>query len=368
MRILDRHINTSIVRNFLSAVLIFLFLYILIDITSNLDEIISRKVPWHVLIQYYLSFLPVIIVQTSPIASLISVLLTFSSLHNQNEIIAMRASGQNFWQITRPAICLSIVVAAVVFWLNECYVPLSMQESKQIRNENMILEVDRLKKNKENIENLTFYGLQNRLYYVESFNPNTYELSGVTIIERDENQNIVEKAVALKGIWTGIAWKFFKCQITAFDPNNFNAPVKVKVYDEKLMDIKETPEDFLRQRLDVSAMNIRQLKDYIRRFSNSGASKALNNLRVDLHQKIAFPMTNVVVVLVGLPFAMMVKSRKGMTFTSLGIAIIIGFLYYVANAVSLAFGKGDLLPPIVSAWITPFVFSVIALTVIENNF
>ena len=88
-------------------------------------------------------------------------------------------------------------------------------------------------------------------------------------------------------------------------------------------------------------MNIKQLKSYIDRFSKSGAIKALNNMRVDLHQKIAYPFGNFVIVLVGLPFALMIRSRKGSTFMSLGLAIILGFLYYVANAVSLAFGKTE---------------------------
>ena len=133
------------------------------------------------------------------------------------------------------------------------------------------------------------------------------------------------------------------------------------------MDIKETPEDFLKQRLNVTSMNIRQLKSYIDRFSKSGAIKALNNMRVDLHQKIAYPFGNFVIILIGLPFALMIRNRKGGTFISLGLAIILGFLYYVANAVSLAFGKSGLLPPILSAWAAPLLFTVMALIVIETD-
>ena len=111
------------------------------------------------------------------------------------------------------------------------------------------------------------------------------------------------------------------------------------------MDIKETPQDFLRQRIDVASMNIKQLQEYIRKFSHSGATKALNNFKVDLHQKIAFPIANFTVILVGLPFALMTGRRKAVTFTSLGIAITIGFAYYVLNAVGLALGRaGSSLP------------------------
>ena len=134
------------------------------------------------------------------------------------------------------------------------------------------------------------------------------------------------------------------------------------------MDIKETPDDFLKQRIKVSSMNIKQLNEYIKKFSKSGATKALNNFRVDLYQKIAFPFANFVVILVGLPLAIMIRSRKGMTFTSLGIAIGIGFLYYVLESLFIAFGKGGMLPPLLAAWSTPIIFTGIALFVIEYNF
>jgi len=368
MRILDRYITGSIFRTFISCVLIFCSLYILIDLTATLDEIIDRKIPADILAQYYLSFFPIILVQTSAIACLIATLLTFSTLNNSNEIIAMRASGLNFWRITKPALWFGLIISALVFWVNEQYVPQATVNTQKIRDENMILKADRIRKKMANVENLTFYGLKNRLYFVDSFNPNNDELNGVTIIEYDDNQNVAQKIVALQGKWTGIAWKFFNCQVTDFDALSVTSPVKVKVYAEKLMDIKETPDDFLKQRLNVSSMNIKELNQYIKRFSKSGATRALDKLRVDLHEKMAYPFGNFVVVLLGLPFALMVKNRKGTAFASLGVAVGVGFFYYVVNAVCLAFGKGGLIPPMLSAWGAPLVFTAMAVTIIETDF
>ena len=70
----------------------------------------------------------------------------------------------------------------------------------------------------------------------------------------------------------------------------------------------------------------------------------------------------------GLPFALRMRSRRGSTFSAIGIAIGIGFLYYVANAVFLAFGKGGLFHPIVAAWLAPVLFVLTALLIIESDF
>lgn len=369
MRILDRYITKSVVTTFIFTILVFSFLYVLIDVTSQLDEFIDRKVPLPVLVEYYVLYFPIILSQPiSSVACLIAVLFTFSNLNTHNEVIAMRASGLHFWQITKPAIMFGLVVSMTVFWVNERLVPDAAQMTKQIREKNMVLLIDRLKKKQEKIKNLTFYGLKNRLYFIDTFDADTGELKGITVIEHDPQQNIKQKIVALRGVWTGIAWKFYQCQITDFGDAGIDAPLKIKVYEEKLMDIKESPEDFLKQRLDVTSMNIRQLKDYIDRFSKSGATKALNSMRVDLHQKIAYPFGNFVIVLIGLPFALMIRGRKSGAFASVGVAFILGFLYYVANAVALAFGKSGALPPVLSAWAAPILFTAVALIVIETDF
>jgi len=368
MRIVDRYITKSIIGILLATIVMFCCLYILIDIASNLDDLIDRKVPAFILLRYYMSLLPTMLVQTLPIACLISALFTYSHLNNSNEIIALRTSGLNFWKLARPAICVALVVSAFIFWLNEKYVPETQVKSEMIRNENMINRADSRKRTKGKIKNLTFYGLKNRLYFIDEFDPNTSELSGITIIGFDSKQNVKEKIVAWKGEWTGIIWKFKDCQVTFFDTEKFTDQIKVKVYANRLMDIKETPDDFVRQRLNVSAMNIRQLRDYISRFENSGATKAITNLRVDLHQKWAYPFGTIVIVLAGLPIAMMTGRRKAVTFASLGIATAIGFLYYVCNAVCLALGKGDAVPPILSAWLAPIIFASIAFYLIKTKF
>ncbi|MBF0570509.1 MAG: LptF/LptG family permease [Candidatus Omnitrophica bacterium] len=369
MRILDRYILKSILVIFAGTVFTFAFLFILIDLFGNLQELIAKSVSLEVIVQYYLSFLPSIVVQTSTMACLISVLFTYSNLNAHNEIIAIRASGMNFWQITRPALVFALIVSATVFLVNEKFVPQSSMVNQEIRDTQIKVSPSQKGKGKPIIHNLTFYGLKNRLFFIDTFDPNTNDLTGITIIGHDHNQNLIEKIVALKGIWTGIAWKFFNCQITTYTSALPNAPISIKMSEEKLMDLKETPKDFLRQRMDVSSMNLSQLHSYIKRFSGSGAIKTINNLRVDLHQKITFPLRNFIIVLIGLPFALMsVGKRKAMTFTSIAIALVIGFLYYVADAVGLALAKGGALLPWEGAWLTPLLFTLMALFIIVRNF
>ncbi len=369
MRIIDRYILKSIITIFIGMVVTFAFLFILIDTFSNLQDFIAKKVSFETIAQYYISFLPMIIVNTSTMACLMSVLFTYSTLSSHNEIVAIRTSGMNFWQVTRPAIIFTLMVSAGVFLVNECFVPRSSLMNQEIRDAQIKVTLAEKAHGLPIIKDLSLYGLKRRLFFIDTFDPNTNVLNGISIIGHDRNQNMTEKIVALKGIWTGIAWKFLDCQITSYKSSLPNVPGEVKVYPEKLMDIKETPKDFLKQRLDVTAMNIRQLSEYIHRFSDSGAVKAINNLKVDLFQKIALPLRNIVIVLAGLPFVLVNSSkRKAATFASIGVALIISFIYYVLDAVGLALGKGGGLPDWICAFIAPLTFLIIGLTAIKTKF
>lgn len=358
MRILDRYVVKSLIGIFFSTILVFFFLYLIIDVFSNLSDFIAQKTPWAVVAEYYLTFLPVIFSQTAPLACLIAVLFSLGRLNSNNEIMAIRCAGQNFWQITKSAVCFGFVISTLIFLVNEKLVPEATMISSRIKEEKLSLR-NLPKEKKEIIHNVTFYGLRNRLYFIDTFNPNDNTLEGITILEQDRNQNLSAKIVALKGVWSSDKWKFQQCQIFYFDLSG-QMNDKIEYFEEKEMDIDETPEDLLRQRIQISAMNIKQLKDYIKRFSDSGATSILHNLRVDLNQRAAYPFSNLVIMFVGMPFAMMTKRRKGMTFTMLGTCICIGFLYYVLNAVSLAFGKGLILNPAVSAWLANIIFCLTA--------
>lgn len=368
MRIIDRYIFISLLFIFLTTLTIFALLFVLIDSATNLDEFLKQQVPLKIIVQYYLSYLPIVLIQTIPIAALISVLLRYTHMNTNNELIALRASGMNFWTISRPALVFAFLVSFSIMAISERYIPFAEERTKQIKETNLILEVDRQQKKQAIIKNLTFYGLKNRLYFIDSFDPNEKVLKGITIIGYDDRQRIKEKIFALEGRWSGLAWKFYQCHITDYadSPGTLNP---IRVYSEKLMDIKETPSDFVNQRLNVSTMNTHQMIEYIQRFSQSGASRAVNNLKVDLYYKMIGSFSAVIIIFVGLPLAMMAGRRKAQNFTALALAIGIGFFYYVLNAIGLALGKGGFLyPPFLAAGLAPAVFLGLGIYLVKNRF
>jgi len=347
MRILDRYILKSVISIFLSCIFVFLFLYVIIDLLTNLEDILKLQVNLGLLVRYYLSYLPVMFVQVSPFACLLSTVYTFGRLNHSNEIIAMRSSGMSIFDICREALIFGLLVSMLVFWVNDRFVPRALAENQRIK-----VQMDEgAKKSKfkkaETITNLAMYGLKNRLFFVNKFSLAAKTMDGITILEQDEHQNLTKKIVATKGVYQDGLWKFYQCITYNFDKNGqvVDEPV---YFEEEIMTIPETPKEFASLRQKPELMDIHEMQDYIWRISKSGATTVTRNLKVDLYQRYTMPFTSIIIMLLGIPFSLMMRKRAtGMA--SVGISIIVGFLYYVLDAVCLAVGKSGLIPPLFSA-------------------
>ncbi|MFC1804383.1 LptF/LptG family permease [Candidatus Omnitrophota bacterium] len=348
MRILDRYIFRSALNLFIGCLLVFLFLYIIIDIFSHLDEILKQQVDLQTLLRYYLGYIPIIFVQVAPVACLLATLYTFGRMNHNNEIIAMRSSGLSIFQITKTIIIFGIVVSVLTFWVNDKFVPSSLQLTEEIK-EQMEAGKKRKKAKKEErvVDNLCIYGLKNRLFYINKFYVDSERMEGVIVLEHDQEQNITKKVVANKGVYKEGLWRFYQSITYDFDSNG-QVIGEPWYLEEEIMAIPETPRDFINQRQRPDFMTINELDDYIWKLSKSGALTVIRNLKVDLYHRFTSPFTSAIIILLGIPFALKMKKRAT-GLSSVGIAMFVGFVYYVFSAVGIALGKSGILFPALSA-------------------
>jgi lipopolysaccharide export system permease protein len=102
-------------------------------------------------------------------------------------------------------------------------------------------------------------------------------------------------------------------------------------------------------------MSYAELRTYIQKIQASGydATRYL----VDLYSKLSYPLLNVIMVLIGIPFAIK-TGRSGGVALSVGISVMFGFLYGILFYVFISFGKSGILPPIVACWIPTLLFGL----------
>jgi lipopolysaccharide export system permease protein len=345
MRILDRYTLRPIITVFIWCVFIFVFLFVIIDVLSHLDDILRLGLSASFIMDYYLSYLPLIVVQMAPFAALLSVLYTFNSLNHTNEIVAMRASGLSILQVIQTALVFGIIVSLTVFWISDRVLPAALARHQEIK---YAMDSGSSKRPQATvITNLSMYGLKNRLFFINKFFTKTNTLSGVVILEHDHLQNLVRKIVATKAVYEKDSWTFYECNTYDFDEAG-GMRGEPRYEEEETIPIPETPKDFLNQRQRPEYMDIAQLDDYIWRVSKSGAPSVVRNLRVDLYQRMTQPFASFIIILLGIPFALRIR-RKAVGLSSFGVSILVAFAYFILDAVCVALGKGGAVPPLVGA-------------------
>jgi len=364
MRILDRYILKSVLAIFLACIFIFLFLYIIIDILSHLEDILKQQVNLLFLAQYYLSYLPIMFVQVAPFACLLATLYTFGRLNNDNEIIAMRSSGLSIFQITKTVIIFGFLISCFVFWINDRFVPGSLALTQKMKTQIEEGKKTEREKKQEIIYNLSMYGLHNRLFFVNKFSLATNTMERITILEHDEHQNLTKKIVANKGVYQDGIWEFYQCITYNFDRNG-QIIEEPQYHEKEMMPITESPRDFAEQRQRTDFMTIAELDDYIWKITKSGAATIIRNLKLEFYQRFTAPFTSLIIILLGIPFSLIIK-RRATGLSSIGISIMVGFLYYVLDAVSIALGLGGVLMPILAASLTHIIALIFSIYLISN--
>ena len=363
MRILDRYILKSILGIFLGCLAVFFLLYVIIDVFSHLEEILKQRLDLWLLLYYYFSLLPIIFVRVVPVACLLSTLYTFGILNRNNEIIAMRAAGLSILQITKTVIVLGLLVSIFVFWLNDRVTPHALMNTEKIKRQLQMEEKKSKEKTPSVINNVYVLGLKNRLLSIDRFYPHTKTIEGIIILEQDQNHNVIKRTSADRGVYKNGLWVFYNSLTFNYGDNK---EVQDPVYrQEEIMAIPETPQELLSQRQSPDFMDIKELDDYIWKLTKSGAVSVVQNFKVDFYARFFSPFTNIIIVLLGIPFALKMKRRAG-GLASVGLSIIVAFLYFVFTAVSMALGKSGILAPILAASLSHVIMLVFALLLIED--
>jgi len=349
MRILDEHIIKEFISSLLMSIAVFLFLFIIIDSFTHLDDFIQRKVETIIIVKYYLAMMPMIFIQTSPIACLIAMIYTMGKLNYNNELIAMRSGGLSIYKIVYPIFVMGIIISLVSFLISEKI----LTETQKLSDEIKTKYIDKKVHAEEVLKNLAIYGFENRQFFINVFNTKTNELEGLTVLEQDNQQNVISKMFANKVRWLDNAWIANQCFVYKFD--QYNHVTDSQYWENYKLNFQETPDDFLRQRQKISNMNSKELYDYIHKLSGSRAETAIRYLWIDFYQKIASHFTILVMIFIGLPCSIAIR-RKAVGFSSIGISTLVALFYYVILAISIALGKNNVFPALASVLITPAIF------------
>ncbi len=348
----DRYITMRLLPPLLLVVFSTALLYVIGDLSSNIEDMARNNVPAGVILAYYANLVPQVFLDVTPFALMISVLILLTLLERQQEMTALKAAGISLFRLTIPILLVASVSAGSLWLLGEVVVPNSNREVQRLLDRIKGRETTRTYRasDRQWLLSRDSESLYNFLRYDDPSNT----LIRFTMFRVDENMDLKfylfsRRVRFFDGVWVADSGWFRQIFPDGTDEfKRISAPMK--------LEIPEGPDYFGQEYRRPSEMSVGELASYIRELVDSGYRP--NKLIVRWHQKFAYPLSAFVMVLLALPFGLNRGGHRVTTMQGVAVALMLGIAYFMSTALFGRLGEVDVLPPVIGAW-APVVLAVL---------
>ena len=349
--IIQRYVLRSFFAAFFTCLFVAIALFMTVDILERGKILIRENSTFLQALQYFLYKIPLILHLMTPVAILISTLVSVGRLSQLSEITAMRACGLSVFNLMRPLLLIGFIISVSMFFLSETLVPWSMNQVEQVYHMDIKKKGERGKLSRTNF----WYRSEDKIFNIGYYNSSTFTIQKLSIWEFDDESKLKTKIDAELVVWdkNNQAWTMQNVVENTFNGVEFK---KIEKFASRPLDIREKPEDFYDLQRSPETMSYHELGRYIHKLETEGVPTT--EYKVQRTAKVAFPLVNVLVVLIAFPFAL-IPARSGSLTVSFVAGVSIGFGYYFFHAISMALGTAELLPIHLAVWSANIFFLII---------
>lgn len=350
LTILDRYIIKKFLGTFFYSISLLQIIIIIFDVSERIDDFIKKDAPLHAIIfDYYLNFLPFFINMFISLFCFISVIFFTSQLAARTEIIAMLNSGMSFKRLMRPYLLASGFLAISSIFLSNYVIPITNEGLR-----NFELKYIKAKKNVTNT-NIHMQIEPGVFVYLESFDRN--DKSGLRFtLEKFENQRLVSKLMADRAVYdsTKATWRLENWVIRNLKADTIQTLSSGNTLDTA---VRMTPSDFLVDAEDMKIMTAPELDAFIEKEKLKGSSN-LSEFLVEKYRRTAFPLSAIILTIIGLSLSS--RKVRGGIGMHLGLGIAITFSYILFMQITTVFSRFGNLPPLAAVWIPNILYAILA--------
>lgn len=355
MKILDRYLLREFLWYLTLALAGFIAIFVVVDIFEKIDVFLDHQAPLHLISRFYLYRAPEVVVQVFPVALLLATFLALGQFNKFGELTAMRVAGLSLVRILVPVLAVGAACVVVSLVLGEFVIPPANRERDRLYEE-QIQQLQRETANERG--DVTYLGEGGRIFYIRLYLIRERRMHEVSLQEFQSGE-LKRRIDAAEASWDGRRWIFSSGFVRSFQNQNETA----RPFQRLAVDgIRETPQSFAKETRQPEEMNFFELEDYVRKLRQSGARVA--NYLVDLHLKLALPLFNLVVVVIGASVATRLRMQSAAI--GFGLSVAISFIFYAFMRTGQALGHNGAIPPYLAAWMGDLAFGIVALLMIAQ--
>jgi len=350
MKILDKFIIRQYLGTFFFALLLFMAISVVIDITEKINDLLDCTASFSQIIIYYFNWMPYIAGLLAPLFVFIAVIFFTSRLAERTEIIAILSSGTGFYRFIVPYL-ISALILTILFWFAANYwIPNSNKKKLAFEMEHIL--------NKKTFSNRNYhFKIGNEWYaYVEDYNIESktgYKFS----LERLVDGQLLYKLRADKIIYDSLTrqWTLHRF----YSRINTDSVEYIRELARLDTTFVFEPSDIYSAPETKDVMNTTQLRKFVQRERDKGkGGEDVNTYEIEIYDRTNIPLSTLVLTLIGV--ALSSRKLRGGTGLHLGLGLGIAAAYQLMIRFSQMFAIKGNLEPIIASSITNMVFILIA--------
>ncbi len=356
-RIIYRYTFLELIPPFLVNVVFFTFIFLMTKILEITNLIVNYRISIITVLLMLAYSMPFFLQFIIPMSVMMSVLLTFLRLSNDNEIVALKSGGVSLYGLLPPVLAFCLMGHLLTSFMAIYGLPKGRMALKE-------LAVNVISSNldiglKERTFNDRFDGV---VLYVNKIDIKSKMLIDV-FIEDGRNEQIVSTVVAPKARLISDPEKFrFHFRLFNGSINQVNLErrsanrIHFDTYDLTISPEKPlvTPRGGLK---DEEEMSIPELRQYVREATQKDDRYYL--ALMEFHKKFSTPAACFALGILALPLGVQSKSAKR-TF-GIGLGLIFFLFYYILLSAGWVFGEAGVYPPLIGMWVPNIVMGGIGI-------
>ena len=340
----------------------FLSVYVLFELFGSFSRLMEAKLPFLMTVDYFAAYLSPFFEYLAPAALMLAALYTMWGFCRHSELIAMRANGIGFLTIVAPILSTAAVMAAFVFWVNDCYVPAKAQWGRNMKT--VKFELDRVHKS----ENLVYRdAVSCRTWSADGMeDASACHLLDVKVtVDRPDGGARKLNVSAPRADYLDGEWWFTDPKVQHFDSRGAEIPTPTPELDALgfrcFPEFSEKPSDLLMQNRDWAYNSIADRIRFLRSHPNL-SEETRRGYRYDVWAKILSPLACIVIVLFAIPAG--IASGRQSVFKGILGALGMFFGFYALDIVGMVAAKAGWFPVAPAALLPYVVFFILGIRAI----
>ena len=337
---LDRYVVSHFVGSYCTALFLLLGLFLIMDLTSNLDDYLEpaengQTASTLVLVRFYILKLPFLFLEVAPFITLLAGMFTVNRLLKKNEVTPVLSAGVSVHRLLLPVFLCGLLLAVGMFGFRELVVSKIAD-----KRDSLLFQLEHPGEERV-LEDVAVHDLSGSTVFLERFYPDspTKRIEVLSAAVQVDKQTVYFNAK--EALWNAADQRL---KLTGGQRRIVGTEIDVEPV-EYLDGFEFTPDlalTYVRARnpLDLSFSEVQEL------MSREPEDSAFNTL---WHYLLTFPLANVVLLLVGLPVLFQYERGKGAERMALGGLFCI--FYFAVDFVFRNLGLGGGLSPILAGWI-----------------